>query len=309
MSPVDAETAPHTAVVDGREEVCCPTCGAAETSRLVFQRVDGHAIRQCRGCGLMFVSPRLTHTKLAAIYEQDDYSQGLLFENFSYDRWKREPQFNACATTSSKVKEMLIDLVSDYLPAGARLFDVGCGFGLTVLEARHRGFVADGIDISEHRLRIARERIGVDLRHGRLEEAGLPEASYDGVIFWDVLEHVHNPLNILGEIHRIMRSGGYLFGQVPNWRGLSNRLKTFLNRHGFARKQFKHFGIPHHVCLFDERSLRRMLQRAGFELVYCRSWSKLKYKTLSSPWERTFYRLLERRRLTDYITFVGQTIR
>ena len=255
----------------------------------------------------MFVSPRLPYGKLAAIYEQDDYSQ--LFDDFSYERWKREPRFNARATTSSKVKEMLIDLVSDYLPRGARLLDVGCGFGLTVLEARQRGFDADGIDISEHRLRIARERIGLNLRRGRLEEARLPDASYDGVIFWDVLEHVHNPLDILGEIHRITRSGGYLFGQVPNWRGLSNRFKTFLNRHGFARKQFKHFGIPHHVYLFDERSLRQMLRKTGFELVYCRSWSRLKYKTRSGLWERAFYRVLERRRLTDYITFVGQTIR
>src|SRR5262249_46145496 len=153
-----------------------------------------------------------------------------------------------------------------------------CGFGLSVLEARRRGFDADGIDISEHRLRIARERIGLDLRRGRLGEARLPGATFDGVIVWDVLEHVHNPLEILGEIHRITRAGGFLFGQVPNWRGLSNRFKTFLNRHGLSRKQFKHFGLPHHVFMFDELSLEAMLAKCGFEIVYCRSWSKLKYK-------------------------------
>ena len=263
----------------------------------------------CTGCGLMFVSPRLRPDTLAAIYERDEYSEGPLFDNFSYERWKQEPAFDRRATTSYTVKTRLIDLVSSYLKPEARLLDVGCGFGLTVLEARRRGFRADGIDISEHRLRIARERVGLTLMRGRLEEARLPDGSYDGVILWDVLEHVHNPLQILAEINRITRSDGYLFGQVPNWRGLTNRYKTFLNRHGFAHKQFKHFGFPHHVFSFDEGSLQRMLEKCGFQLVYCRSWSKLKYTADPPPPARWFHGALERRKLTDYITFVGRAQR
>ena len=96
-----------------------------------------------------------------------------------------------------------------------------------------------------------------------------------------------------------------MFGQVPNWRGLTNRYKTFLNRHGFARKQFKHFGIPNHVFMFDEGSLRQMLAKCGLNLVYCRSWSKLKYHMHPPSWKRWFYHVLEQRKLTDYIIFVG----
>jgi SAM-dependent methyltransferase len=132
------------------------------------------------------------------------------------------------------------------------------------------------------------------------------DATYDGVILWDVLEHVHNPLEILREIRRITRLGGCIFGQVPNWRGLTNRYKTFLNRHGCARKQFKHFGIPNHVFMFDEGSLRQMLERCSFRLVYCRSWSKLKYNVAPSPLARWFHEMLEERNLTDYLTFVAQ---
>jgi 2-polyprenyl-3-methyl-5-hydroxy-6-metoxy-1,4-benzoquinol methylase len=291
------------------EEANCPTCGKATQSRLLFQRTDGHGIRHCRGCGLIFVSPRLRPGRLAAIYERENPARDTLLEDFTYERWQRDPALNHRATTSYKVKSMLLDLVGQYLAPGARLLDVGCGFGLTVLEATHRGYVAEGIDISERRLTFAREKLGLSLRQGRLEEMALSEGAYDGVIFWDVLEHVHNPLQILDEIRRITKPGGYLFGQVPNWRGLTNRYKTFLSRHGFGRKQFKHFGLPHHVFMFDERSLRGMLEKCGFELVYCRSWSKLKYKMHSTAWERWFYGALEERRLTDYITFVGRTQR
>jgi 2-polyprenyl-3-methyl-5-hydroxy-6-metoxy-1,4-benzoquinol methylase len=288
------------------EEVCCPTCGPEAGSQLLFRRDDGHGIRSCNCCGLMFVSPRFTPDRLAAIYESDDCSNVSVFEDFDYEQWKQQTGFVVNSLSSYKVKGMLLDLVEQYVSPGARVLDVGCGFGLTVLEASRRGYRAEGIDISQRFVNLAREKLGLSLRQGRLEDAHLETGAYDGVIFWDVLEHVHNPLEILTEIGRVSRPGGYLFGQVPNWRGLTNRYKTFLNRHGFSRKQFKHFGIPHHVFSFDEGSLRRMLERCGFEIVYCRSWSKLKYALNPSPLSRWFHETLERRNLADYLTFVAQ---
>jgi 2-polyprenyl-3-methyl-5-hydroxy-6-metoxy-1,4-benzoquinol methylase len=288
------------------EEVGCPTCGPAARNRLLFQRTDGLGIRLCDGCGLMFVSPRLTPRKLAEIYESEDFADITVFDNFNYDQWKQQAGYVVNALSSYKVKAMLLDLVAKYVPPGGRLLDVGSGFGLTVYEANRRGFHAEGIDISQRLATLAHEKLGVTVHCGPVEKAHLDANRFNGVIFWDVLEHVHNPLEILAEILRILRPGGYLFGQVPNWRGLTNRYKTFLNRHGLAHKQFKHFGIPHHVFNFDERSLRRMLEQAGFEVVYCRCWSKLKYKINPSPVSRWFHETLERRNLTDYLAFVAQ---
>jgi 2-polyprenyl-3-methyl-5-hydroxy-6-metoxy-1,4-benzoquinol methylase len=252
------------------------------------------------------MSPRYSARKLAEIYEREDYSDISVFENFNYEDWKQQKGFKSRPMTNYKVKGMLLDLVAQYLPTGARLLDVGCGFGLTVYEANKRGFRADGIDISQRFLKLAREKLGLTLKQGRLEDMHFPDGTYDGVICWDVLEHVHNPLEILTEIRRIVRPGGYLFGQVPNWRGLSNRYKTCLNRHGFPKKQFKHFGVPHHVFIFDEHSLRQMVEKCGLHLVYCRSWSKLKYKVSPSALQRWFYGVLEKRNLTDYVSFVAQ---
>lgn len=288
------------------EEVQCPTCGPAARNRSLFERADGLGIRLCDECGLMFVSPRLTPRKLAEIYESEDFSDISVFDNFNYDQWKQQTGYVVNALSSYKVKAALLDLVVKYVPTGGRLLDVGSGFGLTVYEANRRGFRAEGIDISQRLASLAHEKLGVTVRCGRVEEANLEAGSLDAVIFWDVLEHVHNPLEILAEIRRITRPQGYLFGQVPNWRGLTNRYKTFLNRHGLTHKQFKHFGIPHHVFNFDESSLRHMLERGGFEVVYCRSWSKLKYKINPSPVSRWFHETLERRNWTDYLAFVAR---
>jgi 2-polyprenyl-3-methyl-5-hydroxy-6-metoxy-1,4-benzoquinol methylase len=288
------------------EEVECPTCGPTARNHLLFQRTDGLGIRLCDGCGLMFVSPRLTPRKLAEIYESEDFSNTSVFDNFDYDQWKQQAGYVVNALSSYKVKATLLDLVAKYVPPGGRLLDVGSGFGLTVYEANRRGFRAEGIDISQRLANLAHDKLGVTVHCGRIEQTHLEDNSRDAVILWDVLEHVHNPAEILAAIRRITRPRGHLFGQVPNWRGLTNRYKTFLNRHGLAHKQFKHFGIPHHVFNFDERSLRRMLEKAGFEVAYCRCWSKLKYKVNPSPISRWFHQALERRNLTDYLAFVAQ---
>ena len=51
------------------DEVPCPTCGPGAPNRLLFRRTDGHGIRFCDECGLIFTSPRFSARKLAEIYE------------------------------------------------------------------------------------------------------------------------------------------------------------------------------------------------------------------------------------------------
>ncbi len=43
-----------------------------------------------------------------------------------------------------------------------------------------------------------------------------PDASYDNVFCIEVLEHVPNPFGALGEIRRVLKSGGVLTLSVPN---------------------------------------------------------------------------------------------
>jgi hypothetical protein len=58
--------------------------------------------------------------------------------------------------------------------------------------------------------------------------------------------------------------------------------------------------------MFDQPSLRRMIEKCGWQLIYCRSWSKMKYNVNPTPLQRWFHGVLEERNLTDYITFVAR---
>ncbi|MEP6767885.1 MAG: class I SAM-dependent methyltransferase [Acidobacteriota bacterium] len=109
--------------------------------------------------------------------------------------------------------------------AGAVL-DVGCGTGAFLEAALSRFPVAAGVDVSLAWLITARKR---------LEERGLPalllcacverlpfrSGEFDLTVSFDLLEHVHDRVEVAGELARVTRSGGWLVGTTPNRFSLS----------------------------------------------------------------------------------------
>ena len=98
--------------------------------------------------------------------------------------------------------------------AGLRILDVGCGAGHYAGELLARGAEVIGIDGSATLLGHARDRLG-DRAELRLHDAEEPldfidDASLDGALCALMLHHVTNRAQLLGELHRILRPGGWL---------------------------------------------------------------------------------------------------
>lgn len=102
------------------------------------------------------------------------------------------------------------------LTTTARFLDVGCGGGLATEALASRGLHITGIDISEASLESARRHAaeaGVDTvqyRTGSAYEIPFPDASFDGVVISDVLEHLHDVPRAVREMKRVLRPGGVL---------------------------------------------------------------------------------------------------
>jgi SAM-dependent methyltransferase len=140
---------------------------------------------------------------------------------------------------------------------GARLLDVGCGYGFLLDEARRAGWTVAGVDVSAHAREEARARFGIEVVP---ELDHLPDDAdgFAAVTAVQVLHHAVDPDVQLNEIAARMRPGGLL------------ALETLDRGAAIARVLGSRWSLPAApwtVWLFDRPSLTRMLGRRGFSVL------------------------------------------
>ncbi len=141
--------------------------------------------------------------------------------------------------------------VTRHFDPGCKLLDLGCG----------TGWLADcfadytGLDGSPDAVARAREA-GRNVSLGDADEPLPYEAEqFDAVVMKDLLEHVADPVALVREVHRVLRSGGLVFASSPDaqrwvW-------DDYTHRRPFTRKAFR--------LLFADQGFD--VERLGYESV------------------------------------------
>ena len=150
-----------------------------------------------------------------------------------------------------------------------RLLVLGCGAGRYVraLARVRTDLELHGGDLSLTALHEARGR---DARHhyAGLDASRLPyrDASFDAVVFFDLLEHVPDYTGMLGEIARVLAPGGvlHLFVPLEGQRGTVYWLLRGSRRVPINRWKRDHVG---HVNRFRTEDVLHDVWAAGFEVT------------------------------------------
>jgi len=216
---------------------------------LLLERPDVTArLVRCDACGLIYQNPRPTAAEMGQHYPStyESYgdhrtaARGMVRRAFNYGMSKR------CR------------YVTDHV-AGGRLLDVGCAAGAFLVAMRERkGWQVQGVEVSAETAQVARERHGLEVFAGTLEEAAFPDDHFDAVTMWDVLEHVHDPVATLREIRRILKPGGVLVVRVPNLASWDARL---------FGDCWAGLDAPRHLYVFTPQTLAAVEGSAGLRPV------------------------------------------
>lgn len=138
-------------------------------------------------------------------------------------------------------------LLEKWLPlSGSRILDAGCGSGGAARALAEAGAIVTAVDL---RPTTPADLADKDL-HIRYFCADLTAWSCDipndGVILWDVLEHLPDPAAALKKIRAALKPGGLALIATPNRWSLFNALCD------------PHYGLPG-VSLLNRRAVRRIV--------------------------------------------------
>lgn len=148
------------------------------------------------------------------------------------------------------------------VPGGA-LLDVGCGNGRFLSLMSALDWNVHGIEPDPASAEVARRLVGPTV-HAELSSAPFSAEMFDVITMNHVFEHVSNPSEVLALSHRLCRRGGRLGIVVPNWRSLGHRV---FGRHWYALEP------PRHAVMWEQATLVRELERAGFHIEIARTTS------------------------------------
>lgn len=280
-------------------EVPCPLCATAPPPDLVYASKSGVRYQRCPSCSLLFASPRFDEPSLGLIYENESFLDLTEFEGWTFERFEKR------GGRSWNTVRLKADLVEHHLPPGARVLDAGCATGLLCAALSRRGFEAEGIDISMRLTQVARSVVGITAFTSDLQSFR-PARGYQGIVVWDVLEHLSDPIRLLRECRRLLEPGGFLFAQVPNSAGISNRFKSLVCRAGLSKADFHHFGFPYHLAFYNRRSLATAFRSADLEPVSFESWSHVLKEGRSNKLVLAATRAVRQWCISDYIIGVAR---
>ena len=108
------------------------------------------------------------------------------------------------------------------LGANSHVLEIGCGGGLFLRDALATGARATGLDHSDEMVELAREAApNAGLVVGRAENLPFAEAQFTAVAMSIVFMFLDEPIRVLRECRRAMRSGGALaaYTSAPELRG------------------------------------------------------------------------------------------
>lgn len=219
----------------------CDLCGG-ETHDTLFVK-EGFSHVRCRGCGLVFVNPRLA----AHLDIQRSSGTGSMGEDSL-----TEPQRRRLRKELGRVEPFR---------KLNRMLEVGAGRGWFLQEAANTGWETWALEINRDALRHLESK-RIDRIVARPAEEFDAEVQVDVVRMWDVIEHLRSPRRALANIRRVLRPGGLLRLATTNYDCLSRWVNG---------PEWLYLNGSDHIFLFEPPTIERLLAESGFSNIGIRT--------------------------------------
>ncbi len=188
--------------------VDCDLCGNNNYDRLYEK--NGTFWVRCKKCGFIYTNPRWEESALDEEISQI-YGEGLAGYSDKYNL-KKQVEYRKILKRFEKYRKL------------NNILEIGCNVGAFLYQAREMGWNATGVEPVDICAKYAQEKYGLNVIAEFLENAHLPESSFDVVYSNAVFEHLPHPSTVLREVFRILRHGGVVYTCTVNYDSYTREL-------------------------------------------------------------------------------------
>lgn len=240
-----------------KEIKACPLCGAEEKStvrKAPYYRgqQEWFTISECQQCKFWFTDPQPQGEDLGRYYESEDY--------VSHTDGGTSPMDLAYKLVRTYALRKKLALVQGQLGAPGSLLDYGAGTGAFLALAKSKGWKVSGVEPSL----VARENAAAKSLAliEPAEREQLPEASFDAISLWHVLEHLPYLRESMSFFQSRLRKGGFLFLALPNHESADAR---------HYQNYWAALDLPLHLWHFQKSDIRSLAEQHQFKLRMIRN--------------------------------------
>ena len=231
----------------------CPICNSSDTS-LFMACVDNTVSREtfnivvCNGCGFKFTNPRPEEDKVGDYYKSEEY--------VSHSNTKKGFINSTYQIVRKYTLLKKLQLISRYFKTG-NILDIGCGTGEFLNTCKQAKWNTLGIEPDENARKMARENYGLDVKEEG-EINALPDAGFDVITMWHVLEHVPKLNERVEDLKRLIKPNGVIIIAVPNCSSWDA---------GHYKERWAAYDVPRHLYHFTPKDIEALFKNHKMKLT------------------------------------------
>jgi SAM-dependent methyltransferase len=157
-----------------------------------------------------------------------------------------------------------------------KILEGGCGKGQYVFSLDHCGYDAYGVDFAKNTVdKVNKNFTQLNIKLSDIRQIDFPDNFFDAYWSLGVIEHFYEGyLEILDEMNRVLKPGGYVFVTFPYMSPL-RKLRAKLGRYPEFQKERLDLSKFFQFAL-DVKRVQKDFSKKGFRIVYKRPFDGIK---------------------------------
>tara|TARA_Y100000590_G_scaffold43848_1_gene46729 strand:+ start:53703 stop:54632 length:930 start_codon:yes stop_codon:yes gene_type:complete len=233
----------------------------------ILKKIGQSKIIDCKLCKFIHVMPLPKKIELSYHYKKKYYT-------------KIKPNYIKKYQNELDYWNLIFDEKLNFLETKIKrknksIFDLGSGSGYFLKRAKDKGWITNGIEpnlvAASHS-----KKIGIPVINDFFENLNINKMKkFDSINLFDVLEHVHDPIQLLKNCHKLLKPKGIIVIEVPNdYNPLQKIVQQSLKKDQYwltllTKSRNYHWASKmDHINYFNFSSLRKLLKKLHFNVIY-----------------------------------------